>query len=448
MTTKLSLLVGIVLLIVLVSYMFVFQVRYDQVAVRTTFNKSVAPVRLTSEVKAAAMPSPAAAKQAGDAVFSVRINDQDPIELTVPSQALQDNAQAADVTQAARDDVAKALEQAGLASQLAVNVDKNRLVLSLQNAGAQDKLAIPEANDAARKALGIDRHVARAGSLYYEPGLKYRLPYPIHKIKHYSRTLHLLEDDPEEIRLKDNQTVVVRTYMIWRIDRPYQFSQELNNMKNAQDKLKTMMSSVKGVISSYSFNDLINNNPDQLKIKDIEQNCLEKLQKQLATIDPGYGVEIKRVGIRRVQLPEEVTKTVLERMRDTRQGLKDLILNQAKTEAATIRTEADSTKNILLSFAERRAQAIRSEGDTKAASYYSELAKNQELAIFLRQMEALKKIAGKNTTIIMDAHQNLALQPLVLEPGDAPIQANDTNDANGKNAASDESAAEQVTATP
>ncbi|MCD6221972.1 hypothetical protein J7K25_07450, partial [bacterium] len=46
---------------------------------------------------------------------------------------------------------------------------------------------------------------------------------------------------------------------------------------------------------------------------------------------------------------------------------------------------------------------IRGEGDAAASKYYDIFTKNEELAIFLRKLQALEKTLKNNSTVILDS---------------------------------------------
>ena len=74
---------------------------------------------------------------------------------------------------------------------------------------------------------------ADAGSVQDTPGLKWRLPWPIHKVTHYSKRLQLLEDKIEELQTADGKSVIVRTYLTWRIENPLDFYVTLKDPSEA-----------------------------------------------------------------------------------------------------------------------------------------------------------------------------------------------------------------------
>ena len=52
---------------------------------------------------------------------------------------------------------------------------------------------------------------------------------------------------------------------------------------------------------------------------------------------------------------------------------------------------------------EARAKAIRGAGDAEAAQYYKMLEADPEFAMFLREIETLKKTLKERTTVVLPA---------------------------------------------
>jgi len=92
---------------------------------------------------------------------------------------------------------------------------------------------------------------------------------------------------------------------------------------------------------------------------------------------------------------------------------------EGNAQATRIKTDADSKKTELLAAAEARAKAIRAQGDAEAAKYYKMLEADPELAMFLRDVEALKNILKERATIVFSADTapfKLLREMPVLEP--------------------------------
>lgn len=242
---------------------------------------------------------------------------------------------------------------------------------------------------------------ADEGSVQETPGLKWRWPWPINKVALYSKRLQVLEDKIEELQTADGKSVIVRTYLTWRISNPLEFYVTLKEPANANQQLSSRLREIRGLISEYQFDELVNVDRDRLKLGAIEQRATEALGAALR--QAGYGIEVESVGIHKIILPESTTEKVFETMIAARERLAENALQEGQAQASAIRSEAASARERILAFAERKAQAIRSQGDREAAVQYENFAKNEEFAIFLRKIEALQKMLDHNTTFVLSA---------------------------------------------
>jgi membrane protease subunit HflC len=277
----------------------------------------------------------------------------------------------------------------------------------------------PTTDDAGRIERDDAGNVLEPGSLVFDPGLYFKWPWPIQKVTTYSSKLHLLQSTLHQVQTADGNSVVVKTYLAWRIDNPHAFFSSVGNVSTAEDKLSALMSNVGGLIGDqYAFDDLVNNNPEQLKLDELEEQFTQQLREDLSNITPSYGISVEQFGIRRILLPEDVTPQVLARMRATRQTIAARVKKEGNARAQSITAAAESQKRQILAFAEAQAQTLRTKGDRQAAQYYDAFSENEDFAIFLRQIEALEKTLPHNTTFILDAKD---LGPLnVLSDGPGP----------------------------
>jgi len=258
---------------------------------------------------------------------------------------------------------------------------------------------------------------ADAGSVQTEPGLKFRLPWPIHKVTHYSKRLQLLEDTVEELQTADGKSVIVKTYLTWRIENPLDFYVTLKDPAEAQRQLSSRLREIRGLISRYRLDQLVNLDKNAIKLGEIEDQAKATLEKSLA--QSGYGLKVESVGIYKIVLPESTTQKVFETMITTRERLSENALQEGQAQASAIRSEAESARERILAFAERRAQTIRSKGDREASKEYESFAANEDFAVFLRKVEALKKMLDHNTTFVLSADSLGILDWFNRDPGQA-----------------------------
>ena len=238
-------------------------------------------------------------------------------------------------------------------------------------------------------------------SIRETPGLKWRWPWPVNKVALYPKRLQVLEDKIEELQTSDGKSVIVKTYLTWRIANPLDFYITLKDPAEANRQLSSRLREVRGLISNYRFDELVNTDRSRLKLTQIEQQASAMLNEALT--EAGYGITIESVGIHKVVLPESTTEKVFETMIAAREQLAENALQEGQAQASAIRSEAASARERILAFAERKAQEIRSLGDREAAQQYANFAQDEEFAIFLRKIEALRKMLDHNTTFVLSA---------------------------------------------
>lgn len=256
---------------------------------------------------------------------------------------------------------------------------------------------------------------ADSESVQTTAGLKWRLPWPINKVTHYSKRLQLLEDKIEELQTADGKSVIVRTYLTWRIDNPLDFYVTLKDPSEAERQLATRLREMRGVISRFRLDELVNLDRSKLMLETIEEEARKAIEASLA--ETQYGIKVESVGLYKLVLPEATTEKVFETMIATRERLAENALQEGQAQASAIRSEAQSARDRILAFAERRAQTIRSEGDREASQEYDSFALNEDFAIFLRKVQALEKMLDHNTTFVLSADSLGILDWFNNDPG-------------------------------
>ena len=110
------------------------------------------------------------------------------------------------------------------------------------------------------------------------------------------------------------------------------------------------------------------------------------------------------VRIKRIDLPEQVSESVFNRMTTEREREAREHRAKGREQAEVIRADADRQRTILEAEAYRDSELIRGEGDATAAAIYA-LAYNQdpEFYSFVRSLKAYKQtFKGKNDIMLVD----------------------------------------------
>lgn len=234
-----------------------------------------------------------------------------------------------------------------------------------------------------------------------EPGWYWKWPSPVQMAHKFDSRMRLYEGLMEETTTRGGEPIIVTCYLVWKIAEPQKFLESVLTVKGAEDRLQSRLRDTQNkVIGRHSFGQFVNTDPEKIKFAEIENEMLAALQEPVRET---YGIEIKTVGIKQLGVSEKVTQDVFQRMRADRRRIAGATIARGQAEATKIKTDAESKKTELLAAAEARAKAIQGAGDAEAAKYYKLLEQDPDFAMFLRNIEALKKILKERSTVILSA---------------------------------------------
>jgi membrane protease subunit HflC len=233
------------------------------------------------------------------------------------------------------------------------------------------------------------------------PGPDFRLPWPIENVAILDQRIQIFEGKFEPAKLPDENIVMLLVYVGWKIDKPEMFFRQFANgsITLAEKTLEDLVRSAKmEVAGQHRFSDFISTDPKQMKFAQIENEILQKVQQQGAR----YGVEIKFVQIKKIGLPETVTKNVLDRMSAERDYYGAQIKSSGEEEATKIKSKADSDALKLTADADAQALTIKAEGERQMIKSLQVLQQNPTLAEFLMQNSAMERLLNGKSTLVLD----------------------------------------------
>ncbi|MGB0766489.1 MAG: SPFH domain-containing protein [Phycisphaeraceae bacterium] len=262
------------------------------------------------------------------------------------------------------------------------------------------------------------------GSVMQEPGLKFKWPWPIQRVQTFPTQLQVLSDTPEQLQLSDGNTIIINLALTWRIQDPLAFSIAHDDFDDARDKLLAQMRDLRSIVSNnYTFAQLVNEDPTQIELAKLEQEVADELADRLLNMQLDWGIEVSRVTVGKMLYTESTAAGVNERMTATQQRKAQYILSEGESQAQAIVAEAESISKRLNDFAETVASEIETRGREEANAIllrYAEKGASEDLAIYLRQLEAIEKILANRTTFVLNAKTFTPLDVLVYghgEPG-------------------------------
>ena len=229
-----------------------------------------------------------------------------------------------------------------------------------------------------------------------EPGLQFKLPFFADNVDKFDTRLNYLQLADEEFGTSDQQTVVVRGFLFWRVDpdNALAFQRNYASIEEARSLLYDGFRDAMSEIGKFRFDDLLGVDS---RIGEAEAAVMAKLGNLQER-----GIKVETVGISHLKLPPKATQAVLNRMKATRTKLAEAERSRGKSEAERIKSNARTMSSAIQAFADQLAEEIRAESNEQAARYMTTMAEDEEFARFLVQLDALRATLSQNTTVFVD----------------------------------------------
>jgi len=253
-------------------------------------------------------------------------------------------------------------------------------------------------------------------------GLHVKAPWPIQKVVRYDSRQMVFEDALQEVATADKQSVLVTMYCAWRIADPATFYRQVKTEANAAKGLQDRLRSTKAdVIARRTMSELVNTDPDRMRLADVESQTRQELSKFAQT----YGVEITQLGIKKLELSARVSETVIQSQIKEREQEAQTYQTAGEATATAIVGRARAASDTILAFARRDAAIIRAEGAQGAARSYAAFRQNEKLSMYLRLLESIQTGFARNTEILLNStNPGFGLLPPSMEnlglPADPP----------------------------
>ncbi|MEX1115644.1 MAG: protease modulator HflC [Akkermansiaceae bacterium] len=236
---------------------------------------------------------------------------------------------------------------------------------------------------------------------HVEPGFYPRFPAPIERVIRIDRRLQHAEIRLSETLTKDQRNVIIPIFYAWRVEQPLTYHNSVGSVELAHEKLDALITSARNsIIGTHAFAELIAPVGSPTNLPVIESDILA-----LAAPDAlaQLGVTLLSTGITRIQLPEANTESVFRRMRAERKREATKFRAEGTAQSSTMKAETDREATRLLADAKRQAEEIRGNAEAEAAALYAAAhGSDPEFYRFLRELQSLRTIVDKNTTLVLD----------------------------------------------
>lgn len=215
-----------------------------------------------------------------------------------------------------------------------------------------------------------------------EPGLHWKWPV-VNTIRKFDGRILTVDARPERFLTLEKKAVIVDSYAKWRIKNVDKFYTAANGEELRAHALlsQRVNEGLRNQFGGRTMHEVVSGERDQLMsdlIKSLNQ-----------VVEDEFGIELIDIRVKRIDLPDEVSGAVYQRMVTEREREAREHRSRGKELAEGIRAGADREKVVIESEAFRDAEKIRGEGEAIAAATYAQAYnKNPEFYAFWRSLKA------------------------------------------------------------
>ncbi len=260
-------------------------------------------------------------------------------------------------------------------------------------------LGLVLASGALYRVTEIERAVLlRFGELVQEdipPGLHFKIPF-VDAVRKFDGRVLTVDSPPERYFTSGQKVLIVDSYAKFRVEDVGQYYRTTGGDETvARQRLAARINDgLRNQFSTRTQQEVVSGERDQL------MNLLtNELNESMSEV---LGVRVLDVRVRTINLPEDISEAVFNRMRAEREKEARETRSEGQEEAEKIRADADRQRVLIAAEAFRQSEIIRGEGDAQAASIYAE-AYNQdrEFYSFMRSLQAYRSTFANSGDLML-----------------------------------------------
>ncbi|OTA20820.1 hypothetical protein Xbed_01073 [Xenorhabdus beddingii] len=270
--------------------------------------------------------------------------------------------------------------------------------------------------------------------MVYQPGPHFKIPF-VETVKMLDARIQTMDIKADRFLTSENKDLIVDSYLKWRIK---DFSRyylatgngeihqaELLLKRKFSDRLRSEIGrlDVRGIVTdsrgrlTTDVRDALNlgTNEDDSAADDAIASAAVRVEKETKGKQPALnqnsmaalGIEVVDVRIKQINLPDEVSGAIYQRMRAEREAVARRHRSQGQEEAEKVRATADKMATEIKAEAKRQALVLRGEGDAEAAKLFADsFSKDPEFYAFIRSLRAYENSFQNDGNIMVLSPDN------------------------------------------
>lgn len=228
-----------------------------------------------------------------------------------------------------------------------------------------------------------------------EPGLYLKLPV-IQTTKDIFVGERLYDLPVSEVITSDKKTMIADCYVTWQITDAKKYYQTLSSESDAQGRLDVAVyNAMKNAISASTQDEVISGKDGSLGNTILNRISMEQ-----------YGITVRQMEIKVLDLPNENKTAVYERMISERNAIAAEYRANGERDAKNIKSKTDASVRTTVSDAQVTAAATIAEGETEyfktLAEAYGASQERTDFYNFMIGLDAMKESLANGGTITID----------------------------------------------
>jgi membrane protease subunit HflC len=218
----------------------------------------------------------------------------------------------------------------------------------------------------------------------YSPGLHLKWPLWIDNVRRFERRIITQRYEGETFLTSENKALIVDFYVKWRVRDPAQYYRATAGISDdASSRLgENVKDGIKSVVARRTLQEIV------ITERTVFTGDMFSRASEAAK---GLGVELVDVRVQRIDLPDEVSGSVYQRMQESFRARANQLRAEGSAERERIKAEADRRVTEVLANAKRDAERLRGQGDGEAARIYAQAyGKSPEFYGFYRSLQAYR----------------------------------------------------------
>lgn len=250
----------------------------------------------------------------------------------------------------------------------------------------------------------------------YGPGIHFKWPM-IERAYLMDARLQIWGIDADKIQSVEQVYLMVDFYFKWQVSDFERFFKVsgggIHSWNSAKNKIEGLL---KQKIKNAVFEEFGRRTLSQL-ISEDRKNMAEMFKDTIAEISDQLGVDLVDFQLKQIELPDDVSEKVYNRMRTAREKTAASHRAHGQQAAEKIEAETDYEVQVILVEAEKKARIIRGKAEAKSADIYA-LAYTQDSGFyeFQRNIESYRQIFKENDNLMVLRSSNPLFHVLTQPP--------------------------------